>query len=144
MTHTYQYKTDKVQAIKWTGKNYKKVKDFLGDIQVVKGKNTLKILHNGFSYVDGQEWIIRHKDGEITTDHNSHFVQTFEKAPDEKPERRRFIEALNKIKGMKNQIGWAIDEQGYSPKDTLQVVFENIDHIFEEFDIDTDELMSEL
>ena len=116
----------------------------MGDIQVAKGKNTLTILHNGFSYVDGHEWIIRHKDGEITTDHNSHFIRTFEKVPDGKPERRRFIEALNKIKGMKNQIGWAIDEQGYSPKNTLQVVFENIDHIFEEFDIDTDKLMSEL
>jgi len=108
MTHTYQYKTDTVEAIKWTGKNIDGVKAFLGDIQVVrgvKGKNTLKILHNGFSYVDAQEWIIRHQDGEITTDHNSHFIRTFEKVPDEKPERRRFIEALNKIKGMKKQIG---------------------------------------
>jgi len=144
MNHTYQYKTDKVQAIKWTGKNIDEVKEFLGDIKVVKGKNTLKIFHNGFSYVDAQEWIIRHQDGEITTDHNSHFVQTFEKVPDEKPERRRFIEALNKIKGMDNQIGWAIDEQEYSPADVLKVVYQNIDHIFEEFDIDVNKLMSEL
>jgi len=144
MNHTYQYKTDKVQAIKWTGKNYDEVKAFLGNIQVVKGNNSLRILHNGFSYVDAQEWIIRHKDGEITADHNSNFIQTFEKVPDGKTERRRFIEALNKIKGMKDQIGRDIDEQDYSPKDTLQVVFENIDHILEEFDINTDKLMSEL
>ena len=144
MTQTYQYKTDKVEAIKWTGKNYDEVKEFLGNIQVIKGNNSLRILHNGFSYVDGQEWIIRHKDGEVTTDHNSHFIRTFEKVPYEKPERRRFIKALNKIKGMKKQIGWDIDDQGYSAKDTLQVVFENIDHILEEFNIDTDKLMSEL
>jgi len=144
MNHTYQYKSDKVQAIKWTGENYEEIKEFLGDIQVNKGDHNLKILHNGFSYVSGHEWVIRHEDGEITTDYNSHFVRNFEKVPDVKPERRRFIEALNKIKCIKDQVIQDIDDQGYSAKDTLQVIFENIDHVLEEFDIDVDELMNEI
>ena len=61
-----------------------------------------------------------------------------------KPERRRFIEALNKIKCIKDQVIQDIDDQGYSAKDTLQVIFENIDHVLEEFDIDVDELINEI
>ena len=143
MTQTYQYKTYKVEVIQWTGKNYGEVKAFLGDVKVHREDSSLRILHNGFSYVECHEWIIK-SGKEIITDHNSNFIQTFEKVSDGKPVRRRFIQALNKIKGMKKQIGWDIDDQGYSAKDTLQEVFENIDHILEEFDIDTDKLMSEL
>ena len=61
-----------------------------------------------------------------------------------KTERRRLIEALNKIKCIKDQVIQDIDDQGYSAKDTLQVIFENIDHVLEEFDIDVDELMNEI
>ena len=143
MTHTYQYKTDRVEAIKWTGKNYGEVKEFLGKVKCTQKYNILRVYDQGSMFAFLHDWIIKNGK-EITIDHNYNFTQTFEKVPDGKLERRRFIEALNKIKVMKEQIGWDIDEQGYSPKYTLQVVFENIDHIFEEFDIDTDKLMSEL
>ena len=61
-----------------------------------------------------------------------------------KPERRRLIEALNKIKCIKDQVILDIDDQRYSAKDTLQVVFDNIDHVLEEFDINVDELICQL
>ena len=80
MIKTFVKKPVKVQAVQWTGDNYKEIADFIGHVRSVHHLNDeyviIDMLEGGYCLRNG-DWIIRGVNGEIYSCESDIFEKTY-------------------------------------------------------------------